>query len=79
MAGRSGDLPSHGPPGGTAEKKEAAGNVIQRRYYGPDGRAQKNIEYGHDHTGVGDPHAHDWDWTQPKKKRQPPRALQPGE
>jgi hypothetical protein len=112
MPGRSGDLPSHGPPGGTVEKKDAAvivvpatppaeevsptadkgskpseaagmtiaakdakGNVIQRRYYGADGRAEKNIDFGHDHTGVGDPHAHDWDWSKPKKKRQPPRAL----
>jgi hypothetical protein len=79
MAGRSGDLPSQGPPGGTLEKKDGQGNVIQRRHYGPDGRAVKNVDYGHDHTGVGDPHAHDWDWTQPKRKRQPPRALQPGE
>jgi hypothetical protein len=79
MAGRSGDLPSQGPPGSTAEKKDARGNVVQRRHYGADGRAIKNIDYGHDHTGVGDPHAHDWDWTLPKKKRLPPRTLKPGE
>jgi hypothetical protein len=59
MAGHFGDLPSHGPPDGTAEKTDAAGNIIQRRFYGPDGRATKNIDYGHNHAGVGDPHAHD--------------------
>jgi hypothetical protein len=79
MPRSSNDLPSSGSPNSTAEKKDSAGNIIQRRYYGPDGRAQKNIDYGHDHTGMGDPHAHDWDWTLPKKKRRPPRALKPGE
>ena len=79
MAWSSGDLPSTGPPNGTAEKEDVDGNVIQRRHFGPDGRAVKNIDFGHDHTGDGDPHAHDWDWTQPKKKRLPPRSLKPGE
>lgn len=59
------------------ELKEA-GKLIQRRYYGADGRAAKNIDFGHDHNGAGDPHAHDWDWTQPVP-RQPARPLQPGE
>ncbi len=72
------DLPAKGTPGSTAEKGDAAGNVIQRRYYGADGRARKNIDYGHDHTGVGDPHVHDWDWAK-TPPRQPARALNPGE
>jgi len=72
------DLPSTGTPASVAEKKDASGNVIQKRYYGPDGRALKNIDYGHDHTGVGDPHAHDWDWTK-TPPRQPPRPLKSGE
>jgi hypothetical protein len=72
------DLPSSGTPGGTAEKKDSTGNVIQRRYYGPDGRAEKNVDYGHDFEGVGDPHAHDWDWTK-RPARQRARALKPGE
>jgi hypothetical protein len=72
------DLPSRGTPGGTAEKLDGRGKVIQRRSFGPDGRAAKNIDYGHDHTGIGDPHAHDWDWSKPAP-RQPPRALKPGE
>src|SRR5262249_29092707 len=79
MAGRSaGDLPSHGTPDGSAEKRDASGNVIQRRYDGTDGRAVKNIDFGHDHTGVGHPHAHDWDWTK-TPPRHPPRALRRGE
>lgn len=79
MARSSGDLPSHGPPDSIAEKKDEHGNIVQRRHYGSDGRALKNIDYGHDHTGIGDPHAHDWDWNQPKEKRLLPRTLQPGE
>ena len=72
------DLPSQGTPNGFAEKQDGHGSLIQRRYYGPDGRAVKNIDHGHDHTGVGDPHAHDWDWTK-AAPRQGPRALLLGE
>jgi hypothetical protein len=72
------DLPASGTPGAVAEKKDQGGNVLQRRYYGTDGRAVKDIDFGHDHTGAGDPHAHDWDWTK-NPPRQPPRALLPGE
>jgi hypothetical protein len=72
------DLPARGAPNTVVEKTDAAGNVVQKRSYGADGQAKKNIDYGHDHAGVGDPHAHDWDWTK-TPPRQPPRALDPGE
>ena len=79
MANRSSlDLAGSGAANTSAEKKDAKGDLIQRRFYGPDGRALKNIDYGHDHTGVGEPHAHDRDWTK-VPPRQPPRALKPGE
>ncbi|HJT35715.1 MAG TPA: hypothetical protein VJ783_27045 [Pirellulales bacterium] len=78
MARRSNDLPASAAPKGIVEKRDAAGNLLQKRFYGPDGRAVKNIDHGHDHTGVGDPHAHDWDWTK-VPPRQSPRALKPGE
>jgi hypothetical protein len=70
-------LPAKGTPGSIEELKDSGGKIIQKRYYGGDGRAQKNIDYGHDH-GVGDPHAHDWDWTR-SPPRQPGRTLNPGE
>ena len=72
------DLPSNGVPGSTAEKKDESGEVIQRRFYDPDGKAEKNIDWGHDHLGDGEPHAHDWDWSK-KPARQRPRPLNPGE
>ena len=78
MSRSSNDLPSSGKPESTAVKRDAGGKLIQQRHYGKDGRAAKNINYGNDHTGVGDPHAHDWDWTK-TPPRQPPRALNPGE
>ncbi len=71
------DLPMLGPPNGT-RNKVVSGKTIQIRHYGSDGRATKNIDYGHDHTGAGDPHAHDWDWSK-KPARQGARRLEPGE
>jgi hypothetical protein len=52
--------------------------VIQRRYYGGDGKAILNIDFDHDH-GAGKPHGHDWDWTQDPPVRLPGRALTPSE
>ena len=78
MARSSGDLSSIGAPNTVAEKRDVSGLLIQKRYYGADGRATKNIDYGHDHSDVGDPHAHDWDWST-APPRQPARAMKPGE
>ena len=75
---RINDLPATGTPNSTQEKKDLTGKIIQRRYYGADGRATLNIDYGHDHNGAGDPHAHDWDWNLPSP-RQPARSLFTGE
>ena len=52
--------------------------MIQRRYYGADGKAIINIDYDHDH-GAGKPHGHDWDWTQDPPVRLPGRPLTPGD
>jgi len=71
------DLPTIGNPNTSAEMRDYLGNVIQRRFYGRDGRAMKNVDYDHDH-GAGQPHAHDWDWTK-DPPRQPGRALRQGE
>jgi uncharacterized protein RhaS with RHS repeats len=74
---RGGDLPAKGPPGSSAAKDDGKGNG-QIRDYGKDGRAKTDYDFGHDHTGAGDPHAHDWDWTK-KPPRQPPRPIEPNE
>lgn len=71
---RSVDLPITGPPNSSSEKLNKKGKVIQRRFYGGDGKAIVNIDFDHDH-GAGKPHAHDWDWTQDPPVRMPGRPL----
>lgn len=72
------NLPGSGAPGSIQERRAPDGSLIQKREYGADGRALKNVDYDHDHTGAGCPHAHDWDWSK-TPPRQPPRPLAPGE
>jgi RHS repeat-associated protein len=65
--------PAKGPPDTTVD----VGGGTDRKY-GPDGRAVKDVDSGHDH-GAGDPHAHDWDWSGAKPQRGPGRPLTPEE
>ncbi len=77
---RDGDLPSRGDPNSSGVKDDGKGNG-QIRDYGPDGKAVTDYDFGHDH-GVGDPHAHDWEWNNPQKprgSRGKGRPLKPGE
>jgi len=52
--------PVTGVPDSKVEFPNAKGGGKTVRVYGPDGRAAKDVDYGHNH-GAGDPHAHDWD------------------
>jgi len=46
----------------------------------PNGEAVTDYDYGHDHNGQGDPHAHDWGVdSNGKPVRGPARAPKPGE
>jgi hypothetical protein len=65
-----------GTPDSTVEIPDGKGGKTVRKF-GPDGKAETDIDHGHDH-GAGDPHAHDWDWGK-KPPRQPGRALTPEE
>ncbi len=69
--------PATGTPNSTQTFPDGRGGSTER-HYGPDGRATKDLDQGHDHDGSGDPHAHDWDWSKPKP-RQNPRPVTPGE
>jgi hypothetical protein len=71
---RPADLPTIGNPNSSREKRDEKEKVVQRRYYGPDGKAIINIDYDHDH-GAGKPHGHDWDWTQDQPRRLTGRPL----
>ncbi len=64
------------PPDSTVTIPDGKGGSTERTF-GPDGKAVKDIDRGHDH-GAGDPHAHDWDWTK-NRPRQPGRPLTPEE
>ena len=70
----TGDLPTTANLNSSREKHDADDNVIQRRYYGGDGKAIINIDFDHDH-GAGKPHAHDWDWSTDPPIRLPGRRL----
>ncbi|MGI8510540.1 MAG: RHS repeat-associated core domain-containing protein, partial [Gemmatimonadaceae bacterium] len=48
------------------------------RTFGPNGRARTDIDKGHDH-GFGDPHAHDWDWSDPNRPIRVPREITPAD
>ena len=69
--------PARGNPN-TTVRYPAPGGGYTDRTYGPDGRATKDIDKGHDHNNTGDPHAHDWDWSK-DSPRQPGRPLTPEE
>jgi RHS repeat-associated protein len=72
-AGGSQSLGLTGQPNST-EVLDRGNGSGQIRDYGPDGSAQKDFDFGHDH-GAGDPHAHDW----VEGIRQPGRPIGPGE
>lgn len=47
------------------------GELKQRRYYGSDGKAQKDIDYQHGNNNGKHsfPHEHTWDWSKGYGKR----------
>ena len=68
--------PANGPPNSNQSFPASDGGKTVRSY-GPDGKAVRDVDYGHDH-GAGDPHAHDWDWSR-RNPRQPGRPIEPGD
>lgn len=72
------DLPGRSRPNDTRVKDYGDGKG-QIRDCGPDGKAKVDDDFGHDHGGTGDPHAHDFDFSGPRGVRGPARSLMPGE
>lgn len=68
-----------GPQNGTLTKTNPqTGDIIQIRAYDGEGKPVLDIDFGHDHADVGDPHAHDWYYPSeqsPNKIRGDARAL----
>jgi hypothetical protein len=72
-------LPELSSPNSTKRRfDEKTGEVKQIRKYDKDGKPLIDIDFGHDHNGAGDPHAHDWIYKgkmAPNKSRMEARAL----
>ena len=54
-------LEVEGPPNSDDELYDDEGNLKQRRHYGPDGKAEYDIDYKHPGNHKF-PHMHTWDW-----------------
>ena len=60
---QSKSLPTVSEPNTSLDLKGKDGSLKLRRYYGPDGRAIKDIDYKHPDNGTHKfPHEHDWNW-----------------
>ena len=65
-------LPSIGKPNSIGRQYNEDGDLVTERVYGPDGRAQRDIDYtdhGHPKYHPDIPHQHDWDWSKEPKDR----------
>ena len=49
------------------------------RYFGPDGRVQKDLHWGHSHKhpDLKSPHVHDWEWNGKTPEKKGPRDYDP--
>lgn len=59
VEGRLGGLPRKDTPNTRTDLYNEKGELIQRRWYGPDGWAIHNRDYNH---GYPRPHDHYWNW-----------------
>ena len=62
-------LPTKGNPNSDQDLYDESGELKQRRHYGPDGRAEYDIDYKHPGENHKFPHRHNWDWS-----KNPPRS-----
>ena len=66
--GKIGDLKATGDPNSRIDLKNEQGELIQQRWYGPDGRAILNRDWKHKDNNPQKPHKfphdHPWDWNQ---------------
>ena len=71
--GKIGDLKATGDPNSRIDLKNEQDELLQQRWYGPDGRAILNRAWKHKDDNPKKPHKfphdHPWDWNQ-KKPRQ---------
>ncbi len=70
QTGHIGSLKSTGEPNTRIDLKNEKNELIQQRWYGPDGRAIMNRDWKHPNKGGEHkfPHDHPWDWTKKKPR-----------
>ena len=71
VTGRNGSLKAVGVPDSSVDLYSDDGRLLQRRFYGEDGKATLDVDFSH---GNGDgthtfPHIHTWDWTNPNPRQ----------
>ena len=68
IVGKIGDLKRIGTPNSRTDLYNEQGELIQQRWYGPDGRAILNRDWKHKDKNPKKPHKfphdHPWDWNQ---------------
>ena len=65
---KSESLPTTGEPNSSSDLHDDEG-LKQRRYYGPDGKAERDIDYRHSGEKHKFPHQHKWDWSKVKPRQ----------
>ena len=51
-----------GKPNSIHEEYNRDGSLKQRRQFGKNGQAEKDVDYSHGGMGHKFPHVHDWNW-----------------
>lgn len=76
IIGRIGDLKAIGTPNTREDLYNEDGELLQQRWFGPDGKAILNRDWKHKNKGGEHkfPHDHKWDWN-----KTPPRQDYTGE
>lgn len=67
------NLPTEGEPNSDQTIENEDGSPKQTRHYGPDGKAEYDIDYNHPGKNHEFPHKHTWDWSKnpPRQSSQP--------
>lgn len=71
--GRVGSLKTEGKPNSSIDLYDKKGNLLQRRFYGKDGKVTIAVDFSHGNEDGSHsfPHKHVWDWSKGYPQRLP--------